>query len=93
MGQIWPKVVQSGPNWPKMALCPNGSRPNVVQKLSLPTLPSKLCKELLGTPCIGLMNVNHNTNRDFDIPDDEPATNNSELPKTADAVDNLERSN
>ena len=77
-----PKVVQSGPNWPKMALCPSGPSkpgwPKHVQKFSLPTSFSKLCWQ-------------HNTNRDFDFPDDEPASTNSKLPKTTDAVDNMER--
>ena len=50
---------------------------------------------LFGTSCTWqpvLMNANHNTNRDFDFPDDEPASTNSKLPKTTDAVDNMERS-
>ena len=34
-----------------------------------------------------------NTSHDFNFSDDEPASTNSELPKTADAVDNLQRSN
>ena len=34
-----------------------------------------------------------NTSHDFNFSDDEPASTNSELPQTTDAVDNLERSN
>ena len=48
---FWAKVVQSGPNWPKMALCPSGPSkpgwPKHVQKFSLPTSFSKLCWQLV----------------------------------------------
>ena len=78
---FWAKVVQIGLNM---------SRNLVSQHHSQNYVGSLFGTSYTWQPV--LMNANHNTNRDFDFPDDEPASTNSKLPKTTDAVDNMERS-
>ena len=90
-------MVQIGRKWPfARAVQVNLDGPNMSRNLVSQHRPQNYLSNFFGTPCTWqpvLMNANHKTNRDFDIPDDEPASTNSKLPKTADAVDNLERSN